>query len=77
MGTKDYNYESGAGAIGVEFAGTAVTSSGFKGTIAAGDKSAQGLVGRNDELMWQDGYYRGYFHLSVSPDAVEAKFFGT
>ncbi|CEJ93841.1 hypothetical protein VHEMI09407 [[Torrubiella] hemipterigena] len=76
QGTKDYNYQTGAGAVGVEFAGTAVSSSGFKGTINAGDKAAQSLVHRNEELMWQEGYYRGYFHLSVSPDAVKAKFYG-
>lgn len=69
--------ESGEGAIGVEFAGTAVTSSGQTGPIEpkVGDYS-RAMIKRNEEMMWQEGYYRGYFHLSVSPEKVSAQFFG-
>lgn len=77
LGTKDYNKESGAGAVGVEFAGTAVSSSGQRGPIEpnAGDY-ARAMISRNEEMMWQEGYYRGYFHLSVTPEKVSAQFFG-
>ncbi|KAJ6780407.1 hypothetical protein PWT90_02294 [Aphanocladium album] len=77
-GVKDYDGTTGAGAIGVEFAGTAVSSKGQRGPIepTAGD-SARGNIARNPELMWQEGYYRGYFTLRVTPDKAEAKFFGS
>ena len=69
--------ETGEGAIGVEFAGTAVSSTGQKGPIepVAGDK-ARGMVGRNDEMQWQEGYYRGYYSLAVTPKEVSAQFYG-
>ena len=78
LGTKDYDSESGKGAIGVEFAGTAVTSTGRAGPIEpnAGNYS-RGMVKRNDEMMWQEGYYRGYFRLAVTTEQVTAQFYGT
>lgn len=77
IGTKDYDIESGEGAIGVEFAGTGVSSTGKDGPIepVAGD-AARGMVKRNDEMHWQEGYYRGYFRLAVTPEQVTAQFFG-
>lgn len=77
LGTKNYESESGAGSIGVEFAGTAVSSSGRAGPIEpnAGDY-ARGMIRRNEEMMWQEGYYRGYFNLLVTPKEVTAQFFG-
>lgn len=35
------------------------------------------LLGRNEEMMWQEGYYRGYFNLRVSPERVLAQFYGS
>lgn len=77
LGIKDYDSESGEGAIGVEFAGTAVSSTGKEGPIepVAGD-AARGMVNRNEEMHWQEGYYRGYFRLAVTPKQVAAQFFG-
>lgn len=77
LGTKDYDSESGKGAIGVEFAGTAVTSTGQTGPIEpnAGNYS-RGMVGRNEEMQWQEGYYRGYFRLAVTPEQATAQFYG-
>ncbi|KAL2110175.1 hypothetical protein VUR80DRAFT_1510 [Thermomyces stellatus] len=78
LGIKDYDSESGEGAIGVEFAGTAVSSTGKEGPIepVAGD-AARGMVNRNEEMHWQEGYYRGYFRLAVTPKQVAAQFFGS
>lgn len=78
LGTKDYDSDSGKGAIGVEFAGTAVSSSGQSGPIEpkAGDY-ARGMVARNEEMQWQEGYYRGYFRLAVTPEKATAQFYGT
>lgn len=73
-----YDPVTGQGSIGVEFAGTAVSSTGGsgKGTIATRDVTSQQYVANNTALQWQDGYYRGYFHLSVSKERVEACFYG-
>jgi alkaline phosphatase D len=75
---KNYDFETGEGAIGVEFAGTAVSSSGKGGPIepVAGD-AARDMIERNEEMMWQEGYYRGYFILAVTPEKLAAQFFGT
>ncbi|EAA33905.3 hypothetical protein NCU09632 [Neurospora crassa OR74A] len=77
LGTKPYDAATGSGAIGVEFAGTAVTSSGSSGTIAAVQKATKTKVDNNPELQWQEGYYRGYFHLSIKKSKIDAQFFGS
>jgi len=73
---KPYDQVTGAGSIGVEFAGTAVSSSGFGGTIASANKKAAGLVRDNIELQWSEGYYRGYYELQISPSEITANYFG-
>ncbi|KAH8205261.1 hypothetical protein TruAng_000508 [Truncatella angustata] len=79
VGTKDYNNGTGAGAIGVEFAGTAVASSGASGNILTTRAAAQTRLDDewNSELQWQDGYYRGYFLLSLTPEQATAEFYGS
>ncbi|KAI8965930.1 PhoD-like phosphatase-domain-containing protein [Daldinia sp. FL1419] len=74
---KPYDPATGEGAIGVEFAGTAVSSTGFSGLIEPGRKEAEYRVGNNTVLQWQDGYYRGYFLLSVTPDRLDARYYGS
>jgi alkaline phosphatase D len=76
LGKTDYNTTTGEGAIGVEFAGTAVTSSGTAGPILAAREKARAQVQASQVLQWQDGYYRGYFVLSVRKDKVMAQYFG-
>lgn len=71
-----YDSATGGGAVGVEFAGTAVTSSGFGGTIRSANNQSSLLVKDNSELQWNEGYYRGYFELQVGYDAVHASYFG-
>ena len=71
-----YNQATGAGAIGVEFAVTAVSSSGFSGNIAATNAQAQKLVRDNAELMWNEGYFRGYLALYLSKDEARAEYYG-
>lgn len=72
----NYDSATGAGAVGVEFAGTAVTSSGFGGTIRSANNQSSLLVRDNEELQWNEGYYRGYFELQVGYDAVNASYYG-
>ncbi|KAI9151367.1 Alkaline phosphatase D [Paramyrothecium foliicola] len=78
LGTKDYDSESGSGAMGVEFAGTAVSSTGQRGPIepTAGNY-ARNMLRRNEEMMWQEGYYRGYFILGLTPEKATAQFYGS
>lgn len=75
IGEKPYDGKTGEGAIGVEFATTAVSSSGFDGPIVSAEKEAASY-GENPELLWAEGYYRGYFELSVRKDEVRAAYFG-
>ncbi|KAF5685931.1 alkaline phosphatase [Fusarium denticulatum] len=80
LGTKKYDPKTGKGAIGAEFAGTAVSSwgtSGLKSIEPDAGKLSRNAIAENKELFWQEGYYRGYFHLSVTPKNVSAQFFGS
>lgn len=72
----EYDPATGAGAIGVEFGGTAVSSSGYGDNITQGNDQAQSLVEDNQELQWTEGYFRGYFQMHLTADGMEAKFFG-
>ncbi len=75
---EDYDPETGAGSIGVEFAGTAITSPGPMpdSTLAACNNASDHLQKDNAELQWQDVYYRGYYELHISKEQVQANFFG-
>lgn len=58
-------------AAGVEFAGQAVTSSGFEGGFKADPKViAAALVATNPELKWCDTSRRGYMALTLSRESV-------
>ncbi|KAF1850252.1 uncharacterized protein K460DRAFT_269400 [Cucurbitaria berberidis CBS 394.84] len=74
-----YDQVTGAGAIGVEFAGTAVTSTGYGAgrSIANSSDRSAGLVRDNRELQWAEGYYRGYYELHISPEELNARYYGS
>ncbi|KAJ9629809.1 hypothetical protein H2203_002190 [Taxawa tesnikishii (nom. ined.)] len=75
----NYSSSSGSGAIGVEFAGSAVSSPcpyGQNISLAAANNASNWLVNANSELQWQDLYYRGYFELHIGYDEVNASYFG-
>ncbi|KAL8359046.1 hypothetical protein RB598_007752 [Gaeumannomyces tritici] len=78
---RPYDPATGDGALGVEFAGTAVSSPssavGQNGTLDAANAAAEALQSSNGVLQWQESYYRGYFELEVGFDEVRASFFGT
>ena len=74
-----YDPTTGSGSVGVEFAGTAVSSPSPAGqniTIARANNASSYLVNANRELQWSEIYYRGYFELTVSAQAVKAQYFG-
>lgn len=76
---ESYNSSSGVNSIGVEFAGSAVSSPcpyGQNISLAQANNYSSWLVHANEELQWQDLYYRGYFELHISYDEVQAQYFG-
>lgn len=78
-GNAPYNAETGAGSLGAEFAGSAVTSPcpyGQNISLATANNYSQQLVAANPELQWQDLYYRGYYELHISQEEVIANYFG-
>ncbi|KAL8856964.1 MAG: hypothetical protein Q9178_006459 [Gyalolechia marmorata] len=77
LGEKEYDEATGAGGVGVEFAGTAVSSTGVRKPLNGTDADARARVEGSPSLQWQDGYYRGYFLMSVGKDKIETQFFGS
>lgn len=76
----NYSAQTGSGAIGVEFAGTAVSSPSPYGqnvTVNNANNISDWLTANNPELQWQEAYYRGYFELHFTDDEVTANYFGT
>jgi alkaline phosphatase D len=73
-----YDPTTGVGALGVEFAGSAVSSPGPLQNIsyATATYGSNWLLSANEELQWQDLYYRGYFELDVDYDRIKADFYG-
>jgi len=75
----NYSGATGSDSVGVEFAGTAVSSSspfGASSTIFQCNNQSRLLVRDNEELQWNEGYYRGYYELRISPQRVQAQYFG-
>ncbi|KAJ4501533.1 PhoD-like phosphatase-domain-containing protein [Lentinula lateritia] len=73
-----YDPLTGQGAIGVEFAGTAVTSDSSFGTDispAAADVKSQQYVAANLDLQWSEGSYRGFFTLVIGPEVLNATYY--
>ena len=75
-GEKKYDPETGKGAIGVEFAGSAVSSPGRNVNLEEGYKASEEFVKANDQLQWNEFYYRGYMEVRVRPDRVDTEYFG-
>ncbi|KAI9446383.1 PhoD-like phosphatase-domain-containing protein [Lactarius indigo] len=76
--TTNYDPVTGKGGLGVEFAGTAVTStSPFGAGIApaAADAISRVLVANNTDLQWSEGSYRGFFLITVSPSTLAATYY--
>ncbi|KAF9500934.1 hypothetical protein BDN71DRAFT_1380970 [Pleurotus eryngii] len=76
--TTRYNPITGAGAVGVEFAGTAVTSTSTFGADT-NQSTAEGLsrqlVQANPDLQWSEGFFRGFYTLTVDVHQIKADFF--
>jgi hypothetical protein len=75
-----YNPSSGEGALGVEFAGTSVTStSPFGANIgpAASNAISSALLASrgNEALQWSEASYRGFFTLTLDPYWANATYY--
>ncbi|KAH7350938.1 phosphodiesterase/alkaline phosphatase D precursor [Rhexocercosporidium sp. MPI-PUGE-AT-0058] len=70
LDTHPYDPKTGEGSIGVEFAGSAVSSPCSYGQNITLSKGA------NSELQWQDLSYRGYYELSFDKESANASCFG-
>ncbi|KAI0035945.1 PhoD-like phosphatase-domain-containing protein [Vararia minispora EC-137] len=76
--TSEYDPVTGEGALGVEFAGTAVTSTSPFGagiSPAAADNISTIIVGENPPLQWSEGSYRGFFSLTLNPNTAVATYY--
>ncbi|KAJ7285916.1 PhoD-like phosphatase-domain-containing protein [Mycena rebaudengoi] len=76
--TTTYDPITGKGAIGVEFAGTAVTSESFFGTNippAAADAISRTLVATNTDLQWSEASFKGFFTLTINSKMVNATYY--
>ncbi|SGY79527.1 BQ5605_C008g05155 [Microbotryum silenes-dioicae] len=76
-----YNPATGEGALGVEFAGSAVSSPSSYGhgpsfTDEVYKGIAKGLTLASPSLLYAEGKLRGYFELLVTPKAVQAHYYG-
>ncbi|KAI0686730.1 PhoD-like phosphatase-domain-containing protein [Cytidiella melzeri] len=77
--TVTYNSVTGQGSLGVEFAGTAVTStSAFGANIApqAADVISTALITEplNADLQWSEGSFRGFFTLTLNTSHASATY---
>ncbi|KAF5508930.1 Alkaline phosphatase D [Colletotrichum fructicola] len=79
LGEHEYDQNTGSGSVGVEFAGSAVSSpcpAGQNISLANANVGSAWLTNANRELQWQDLFYRGYYELRIDYNAVNASFFG-
>ncbi|KAG9104106.1 hypothetical protein FRC06_005410 [Ceratobasidium sp. 370] len=75
--TATYKPETGQGAIGVEFAGTAVASVPFFGNrnTAQANRKSKEFVDGTPDLHWSEGALPGFFTLSLTEKAAIAKYY--
>jgi len=71
----DYGSDS---PLGVEFAGTAISSPPPAGENNIPDANAESdwFNAHNPELQWNEMLYRGYFEMQITREEVRALFFG-
>jgi alkaline phosphatase D len=73
---KGYDKATGKGSVGVEFAGTSVTSPSSLGVTPEGKTQQATLLATRPHLHYVDGSYRGYFVLDLTRERLQADFYG-
>ncbi|XP_006457006.1 hypothetical protein AGABI2DRAFT_154430 [Agaricus bisporus var. bisporus H97] len=77
-GDSHANWVSDLAPVGVEFAGTGVTSTSgsfVPGTVQSAANVSAGFVGENIDLQWSEGFFRGFFSLDVTPEHLSATYY--
>ncbi|KAK0545184.1 hypothetical protein OC846_005772 [Tilletia horrida] len=80
LNSTKYDPTTGRGALGVEFAGTGVTSPSSYGKNKTSQQyveRAQYLVRNNRGLAFAEGQLRGYFTVDIDPFKAVASYWGT
>jgi alkaline phosphatase D len=70
-----YDRATGKGSLGVEFAGTSVSSPTSLGTGPEGAKQVATIRASRPHLHYVDGDYRGYFVLDLTKQKMQADFY--
>jgi alkaline phosphatase D len=68
-----YDKATGKGSLGVEFAGTSVTSP--SGVGRDGEKQLDDLKAARPHLHYVDGRYRGYYLVDITRDRLQADYY--
>ena len=72
---EGYDKKSGKGSVGVEFAGTSVSSPSSIGGGPDAAKQLAGYLAARPHLHYVDGRYRGYFILDLTRQRLQADFY--
>lgn len=70
-----YDKATGKGSLGVEFAGTSVSSPSNLGRGPEGPKQLADLRANRPHLHYVDGRYRGYFIVDMTRDRLQADYY--
>ncbi len=70
-----YDSRTGKGSLGVEFAGTSVSSPSTIGAGPEGEKQLADLRAARPHLHYVDGRYRGYFVVDLTRERLQADFY--
>ena len=71
-----YDKATGKGSVGVEFAGTSVSSPSNLGAGPDGPKQLANIMAARPHLHYVDGRYRGYFMVDLTRERLQADFYG-
>lgn len=70
-----YDPGTGRGSLGLEFAGTSVTSSSNLGAGPDGERQLAEVKAARPHLHYVDGRYRGYYVLDLTRERLQADYF--
>ena len=71
-----YDKATGQGSLGVEFAGTSVTSPSNLGAGPDGPKQIADILAGRPHLHYLEGSYRGYFIIDLTRERLQSDFYG-
>jgi alkaline phosphatase D len=72
---EGFDAATGRGSLGIEFAGTSVTSRSNLGAGPEGEKQLADIRAARPHLHYVDGRYRGYYIVDVTKERLQADFY--